>query len=163
MTGWLSTTPTPPRTHEIPAAVATRINTSRMADLLWADDRVFTETDEPVDREEDPSLAGGRVVVMLARPLFPGAQEPAHRSKHVPVLVKAEVNDPGDGFNHRQALEAVLEEVFNRLEGWKPSMAKASVSFPMYRRGRVTTDPLWDDEKGVWAMTDEYRLLVGPA
>lgn len=160
---WLSTTPLPPRTHEIPEAVRVRINTDRMAELLWSDDRVFTEAEEPPERVEEPSYAGGRVVVMMAKPLFPQGQDPPHRSKLARVLVKAEVNPAGDGHNHRQSLEAILEEVFLRLEGWTPTLTKASPAFPMFRRGPVTDEPIWDETKGRWAMTDEYRLLVGPA
>lgn len=159
---YLSTTPTPPLTWEIPGAVKTLLSTVRMAALLYGSGRVYVQEDAPAEPEEREKKPWGRVVVMLADRLAP-FQEPAGRERVVRILVKAEVNDPGGDFNVTRALEAIQLEAFNALEGKTVTVTKAGVRFPVWRVGLVNLRPVWDEEHGTWVLTSEFRTVLKPA
>jgi hypothetical protein len=168
---YLSTTPTPPLTWEIPGAVKELLLLPREEDgraqvvieeLLYGQDRVYTQDEDTSQPEGVESVPWGRVVVMLADRLA-RFQEYSTRHKIVRVLVKAEVNDPGGGFSPRRGLEAIQLEVFRLLEGRTLVIEKAGVEFPLWRVGMVNEEPLWDQDHGTWVMTSEFRCVLKPA
>lgn len=159
---WLSPSPVPPRTYELPDVVAQRLDTPILEELLGGPGRVFAKKDEPMEQEGQPSEAWGRVVVQLGERIVPAGQEHGTRRATPRVLVRAEVNRPGPGFDPSRALEAIHAEVFQELEGWTPVVDEASVAWPLWRVGMVNAEPLWDDERGLWLKTAEYRLVLGP-
>lgn len=159
---WLSIEPLPPRVYELPGLIADRLATPRMAALLGGAGRIYTEATEPEEPEDNPDVAWGRVVVRLAGRLYAVAQEHGTRRRLVRVLVRAEINRPGAGFDPRRSLEAIHTEVFAQLEGWQPPAQNAVVAFPLWRVGPVNDDALWDEERKLWLQTYEYRCVLGP-
>lgn len=179
--GYLDPIVSPPRLGELAPTVRARINTAEVRALITSPldgdtgDRVLAA--KGVLDLEDPNVGPpwGRVVVMVGRSLWDSQEQPG-RERLVRVLVRAEVRPPGKGYNPDLMLEAVHAEVFARLVGWKPSAAEIQatrpaahaaaavhfeVRFPFYRRS-VDETPLWDEERGIWYQTAEFRSVVGP-
>lgn len=155
----LSTRPIPPRTDGIPAVLRDRLRTPQMATVLGGPDRVYAAHEEYAD-EEAQRAPWGRGVVQIGRALWSG-QEQGGRRRLVRVLFRAECRSPGAGYDPGVMLGLAHQEAHTRLEGWVPPLEHARVMYPLFRRSAPT--PLeWDDERGLWLSTAEYRVVVGP-
>lgn len=157
---YLSPSPTPPRLWEVWDALKARLSTTRMAELLGGAGRVYTAVEEYPDRESPRAPWGRVVIVPVTRP---GGQELGGRERLPEFLVRAEVASPGGGYNPARMLEAVHDEAFGRLEGWRPEgLTLASVQFPVYRHRAPQAMPLWDEDRGLWILSAAYRFVAGP-
>ena len=159
--GYLTATPPPVRKAGIPAAAKARIDTPRMAQLLYGPGRVYAEQERPAKPEGSADEPWGRVVVMLADFLFPRGQAMPGRQEAVPFLVRAEVTHLR-GWDYARALEAILEEAFRRLQGARLALRGSMVLFPIYWRGLVNERPLRNDAEGTWVQTSEFRTVLQP-
>lgn len=154
----LATRPTPPRTDEIPTTIRDRLRTVQMAQVFGGPDRVYA-AHEDYAKNEAPKPPWGRGVVMIGRALWSG-QEQGDRRRLVRVLFRAECKSPGAGYDPGVMLGLAHQEAHARLEGWEPPLEHARVMYPLFRRS-APIPPEWDEERGLWLSTAEYRLVVG--
>lgn len=154
----LSTRPMPPRTDEIPGVIRDRLLTARMEETLGGPNRVYV-AHEDYSRDEEARPPWGRGVVMIGRPLWSG-QEQGDRRRLIRILFRAECQSPGAGYDPGVMLELAHLEAHARLEGWTPPLRLARVMYPIFRRS-APIPPEWDEDRGLWLSTAEYRLAIG--
>lgn len=154
----LTTHPTPPRTDEVPGMIRDRLQTAQMALILGGPDRVYADRDDYA-QDEAPTPPWGRGVVMLGRPLWSG-QEQGDRRRLLRILFRVECRAASGGYDPAVMLERAHREAFSRLEGWRPPLQFARVLYPIFRRS-APIPPEWDDDRGLWLSTAEYRMVVG--
>lgn len=160
---YLSTSPTPPRLAELWPAMRERLNTAAMAAVLGGLGRTYAAMDHYEDDEGGRDEAWGRVVVVPATRAF-DVQEAPDRIRVPPVLVRAEVNDPGEGYDPTIPLEAAQDEAFKRLEGWRPAgLQRLGIMLPFFRRRPPEPLPIYDGGRGLYVSSSEYALVAGPA
>lgn len=161
--GYLDTSPSPLRKHEVPDAVKALLQTARMAELLYGTDRVYADTERPVVPESvDKSEPWGRVIVRIPDQLFPRGQALPGRQEVVRIVVQGEVSQPKGTFDYSRALEAILEEAFLRLQGVTLTLSKASVLLKVFWHSHVNDRPVRDDETGLWVQSTEFRTVLQP-
>lgn len=154
----LSTRPIPPRTDEVPTVIRDRLRTVLMAEALRGPDRVYAAHEDYAD-DEAPRAPWGRGVVMIGRPLWSG-QEQGDRRRLLRILFRVECRAASGGYDPGVMLSLAHQEAHARLEGWTPPLEYARVMYPLFRRS-APIPPEWDDERGLWLSTAEYRLVVG--
>lgn len=166
MSSFYGTPATPPRLAAFWPMVVVRLATPAMATILGGAGRVYREIGQPFEPEGAENAAWGRVVVVPASTLWEPADGPG-REARTAWLVRAEVHGAGDGYDPTIPLEAAHGEAFARLHGWMPGrietaghVLQAFGRLPVWRETRPQPLPRWDDERGLWYMSAQYRALI---
>lgn len=146
------------------AAVKARLSTSRMNRVLYGTrtgggSRVYRNTDDYEEPEGNESAPWGRVVIIPATTLWHPQDVPGETRKTA-FVVRAEFNNyRALNYEATADLEAAQEEVYNLLEEWLPtSLNGVFVAFNIYRQSAPQAMPFYDDLRGVWWSSAEYRF-----
>jgi hypothetical protein len=81
----------------------------------------------------------------------------------VQFVVRGEVNNfMAPGYEPAANLEALMVEVYDRLQGWIPTgLTYLTMAFKVYRQYTPQAMPMWDEGRGVWMMSAEFRCEAG--
>lgn len=140
-------------------ATALHLDTLRMGNLLGGSGRIRKVTDEMNPVEDGEEVVWGRVVLVPTQTLWPQPFVEGETRK-VAFLVRAECHAPrGEpNFDAGRLLEAVQAEAYTLLQGWTPApFVNAMVALPVYRQEAPQPLPLWDDTRGLWYTSSQYR------
>lgn len=103
-----------------------------------------------------------RVAIVPVTTAFP-TQELAGRFISIPFLIRTEVHMPTSAPAHPK-LEDLQADAFAALHGWKPEgLNFAKVQRRIWRESPPQAMPLWDDERDLWYLSAQYRVVVEPA
>lgn len=166
----------PPRLSELFDALKVRLDSARMQTMLGAAGRVFKASDDGVkDRPAAEGSPGRRVVIIPVRTPW-NTQELGGRQRVVRFMVVSEMQRGSKTDDPAVALEAIQDEAFMRLEGWRPSNAELlathpgdgavapllTIVLPMYRSRPPQSGAEWDERSGLYFLSSEYHATVGP-
>lgn len=152
----------PVRIADLWPLLKARLDTPHMAAILGgrrADGgpRVYHVLDNFSAAEGPESRPWGRVVLVPSDvPWERATDAPARR---VNFLVRAEFNDfRAKGYNVQVALEAAQQEAHSLLRLWVPELSQSTAAMPLYLYREPQASPLWDDGRGLYFTTSEWRM-----
>lgn len=155
------------RTQELWPVIVKQINTARMATILGAANRVYRAPPNDFSTPEAAEgTAWGRVVVLPTTTLWTVEGSPdLPRVVAFNVRVEAAALQRED-FDPTVLLEAAQVEVLKQLHGFSTELCADGEPFrymvmaePIYRHTNPT-DPMMDDERGVWMSAAQYRTRI---
>jgi hypothetical protein len=150
----------PPRLEEIWEQVKLRLDTARMQSFTRGAKRIYLESDDYAAPESGIDLAWGRAIIVPTQTAWPTTEAPGQM---IPVafLVRGEVNDFKDpGFHKGKVLSGIQDETYAQLYGWTPSSSQALVVLQIFLFRPPQPLPLWEEGRGVWFTSAEYRCWV---
>jgi hypothetical protein len=153
------------RTHEFWDAMKARIAGSvSLNNVLGGANRIYRVTDD-YDQPEDVTdqKPWGRVVIVPSDTLWP-TPDMADQTKTVSWLVRTEFNDfSAVGYDVEVPMDSAMSIVDVLLVGWRPTgFSHILVALPVYRHTSPRALSSWDEGRGVWWKSAEYRTEVSP-
>lgn len=166
----------PPRLSELWDALVIRLDSVRMQAVLGGAGRIFKQSDTALKDRPAAELAPGRRVVIVPVRTPWNTQELGSRHRVVRFLVVGEMQRGGEKDDPTVTLEAIQDEAFVQLEGWRPSDADLlnthagdgaaapllTITLPMYRHRSPQAAAEWDERSGLYFMSSEFHATVGP-
>jgi len=152
---------------ELWPAVQARLSVAGMDAVLRGAGRVYVE-----GNKLPPALANdadwGNLAIVPTRTLWSPPAAPGE-SRGVAFLIRAEFNNlVRPGYSPDVAIGAAHRVAYSRLQGWVPAPAAGTPAD--FRHFRPVTDiliaswaqarALWDDERGMWYSSAEYRVRL---
>jgi hypothetical protein len=153
------------RTHEFWDALVARLRANAtLTTLLGGANRVYKVTDDFSEPEDSTDTRPwGRVVVVPSNTLWP-SPDVAGQTKTVSWLMRVEFNDfAASGYSVDVSMDAALAAVDSLLVGWLPTgFSHVLVALPVFRFTSPRALAEWDETRGVWWKSIEYRTEVSP-
>lgn len=163
--------PSPPLApaHVYWRALVARLDTTELAAVLGGDaaaPRVFMSWDRGA--AEPRGLAAGdpwgRVVLLpIINPV--GEVERPGRSRLLQWLARVDFREPGiPSWDPALSLDRAHAVLFSLLHGWTPGdLGEVVAALGCYRWTSPGSAPAWDEDRGCWYSSCEYRHLIEPA
>lgn len=151
------------RYHELWLRVKERLSTPRMLSLLQGG-KVYLEGENYSQPEvADETKVWGRLVLVPTSTLWP--EDPGiGPMRRLGFLTRAEVHSNNDpAYFPQQTLDAIQDEVLVQLREYVvPKQKYIMGARAIWQHRPPQPLPLWDDIRGLWFTSSEYRLEVAP-
>lgn len=138
------------------------LNTPRMIAVLQGG-KIYLEGTDYSRPESDLAKPWGRLVIVPTQNLWP--DEPGSGpTRTLAFLTRAEFNAITDpGFNVQKSLDAIQDECVIQLDGHVlPAMQYAQTALPLWMNRPPQPLPLWDETRGLYFTSAEWRGEVAP-
>jgi hypothetical protein len=152
----------PPQVDEFWPALKARLDTAEMRKWTRGAGRVYIEGDDYSKPEAGEYEPWGRVVIVPVVRAY-AVTWGYSMVEPMPFLVRPEMHPPNARYDARLPLGRMLQEAWRHLFGWAPEgHTRATHALPISLERRAQSAPAWDQPRGVWWMSDEYRAYVAP-
>lgn len=143
-------------------AVKTRLNTATMQAVLGGANRVYLESEDYSKPEGVEGGEWGRVVIVPTATLWADADSSMGPTRNLAFMVRAELsNFTKLGYDHTIPLDAAQDEAENQLIGWCPGgLTRIVILLPLYLQANRQPLPLWDDDRGLYFTSAQFRTEV---
>ena len=156
-----------PDPAELWPAVQARLATPEMATVLRGPNRVYVEG-SPLPTALANDQDWGNLAIVPTRTLWNPAAVPGE-TRGVAFLIRAEFNNlVRPGYSPDISIGAAQRTAYGLLQGWVPAPAGGTPAD--FRHFRPANDvqiaswaqarALWDDERGMWYSSAEYRVSL---
>lgn len=144
------------------AATKARLNTALMQQILGGPNRVYLESEDYSRPEGVEGGEWGRVVIVPTATLWADADSSMGPTRNLAFMVRAELsNYTKPGYDHTIPLDAAQDEAENQLVGWWPiGLTRISVVLPIYLFAARQPMPLWDEDRGLYFTSAQFRTEV---
>ncbi len=141
--------------------VKPRLDSALMQTILGGAGRVYVEGDDYSEPEGAENQPWGRLVIVPATTLWEAVDDPS-TVQPLAFLIRTEANNyTGSNYRVGVTLEAAQAEAYNRLNRWTPTgLRHALIAIPFYRWSRPQSLPLWDESRGLWFLSSQWRTQV---
>lgn len=151
-----------PTVEELWPIIRDRVATPELAIVLGGAKRAYIVGD-PMPNGLGETVAWGNVAIVPRATLWPQPANPGGM-QGVGFLARVEFQDPQrPGYRVDVSLAAAHRLVYLRLVGWAPpvdAMRHAVVATAITIAEIPQPRPLYDDERGLWYTSAQYRLNV---
>lgn len=166
MSGVYGTPGVPPKLTPFIADVKARLASVRMVHLLGGAGRIYANTDDfstaPAGVTEADTWS--RLVILPATQFWDLEEQPGHNVL-LTFITRGEVHPPADpAYNPATLLESIQQEVFVLLQAWVPGVHAGAyrVREGVYRHTQPQAQPMYDDQRGLWMTSAQYRASILP-
>ena len=151
------------RYWEIWDVILARLQSARMMTVLQGG-KVYKEGTDYSLPEGAETAVWGRLVIVPTQNLWPDAVG-IGPTRTLPFLTRAEVHSNNDvGYNAQKTLDAIQDECVVQLEGFVvPRQVYVMGATPLWLARPPQALPLWDDARGLYWTSAEWRCEVTSA
>jgi len=143
-------------------AVKAQLNTALMQSILGGPARVYLESDDYSQPEGVEGGEWGRLVIVPTATLWADADSSMGPTRNLAFMVRVELsNFTQVGYDHTIPLDAAQDEAENQLVGWVPvGFTRINVVLPIYLQANRQPLPLWDEDRGLYFTSAQFRTEV---
>ena len=151
------------RYNELWDAIKVRLDTALMQQLLGGLERIYLESEDYSEPEDLEGTQWHRLVIVPTTNIWAPGDSMMGPTRPVAFMVRAEGSDfIRPGYNPAIPLDAIQDEVENRLVGWTPEVQPVRIKLivPIYLFAERQPLPLWDDDRGLHFNSAQYRTEI---
>lgn len=151
--------------NELWNAVKVQLNTVLMQQLLGGPSRVYLEAEDYSQPEGPEGTEWHRLVIVPSSTLWAPADSDMGPTRSLAFMTRAEGSDfKRPGYDYTITLDAIQDEVENKLVGWSPpGLTRIVMVLPIYLFAGRQALPLWDEDRGLHFNSAQYRLEYNKA